>query len=543
MQVLSDRLHRVCNGRMSEPSFVRQDPQQLRQMYQALVEQIPAVIYINGPGENAETLYVSPQTEEILGLPASGWFDESWTACVHPDDLEAMSQNYTRFLRSREDVGVDEYRFIRPDGQVIWLHDRVTIIRDETGAPTLVQGLMFDVTERRRTAEVLARIEDIGQRFTGLLLRGASLREILTTLAEIVDNPVMFEDSAHQLVGHARASVSNQDLVTRWESHSRSTDHDSSCLWQSVRIRDEDWGRLHVLAVNREPDEVDRIAVDRAASAIGLWLVTQREAGGLADAARAEVLADVWLGRGPSGREVLARFRSLGADLDRPVLVGFAVECHDLRDRLGAFRDTRTRRRTAERLLARVRTALADSGTQAVTAVVGDLCLGIAALAQSQAPRSVLGGIADHLADQEPDLTLGIGLSRPTSAEHLKRALTEATDAAAHGVGIQHAEDLGLRRLLGHLGDGPELSHFVESELGPLLEYDATHSRPLIPTLVAYLHHACSKSATARALHIERRTLYYRLEHIERLLDRPLEDPAGRLRLEVALQGLGILRT
>ena len=83
----------------------------------------------------------------------------------------------------------------------------------------------------------------------------------------------------------------------------------------------------------------------------------------------------------------------------------------------------------------------------------------------------------------------------------------------------------------------------LESELGPLLEYDATHSRPLIPTLVAYLHHACSKSATARALHIERRTLYYRLEHIERLLDRPLEDPAGRLRLEVALQGLGILRT
>jgi purine catabolism regulator len=41
---------------------------------------------------------------------------------------------------------------------------------------------------------------------------------------------------------------------------------------------------------------------------------------------------------------------------------------------------------------------------------------------------------------------------------------------------------------------------------------------------------------TAQKLHLQRRSVYYRLERIEQLLGRSLDDPEQRVRLYVALR-------
>lgn len=195
---------------MSEPATPTVDT--LRASYQALVEQIPAVFYINQPDAEATTLFVSPQTHEILQLPESAWFDATWSEHVHPEDAGQMSRNYQAMLASAS-VGVDEYRFIRPDGSVIWIHDRVKIVRDDDGVPVLVQGVMFDVTEQKeaeallqRQAQQMAKVDAIARRFSDLVLGGTGPGPVLETLAEIVNNPVVFEDAAHQVVALAAHS-------------------------------------------------------------------------------------------------------------------------------------------------------------------------------------------------------------------------------------------------------------------------------------------------------------------------------------------------
>lgn len=45
------------------------DVAELKAKYQALVEQIPAVLYINLADQSETTIYVSPQTKSILGIP------------------------------------------------------------------------------------------------------------------------------------------------------------------------------------------------------------------------------------------------------------------------------------------------------------------------------------------------------------------------------------------------------------------------------------------------------------------------------------------
>jgi purine catabolism regulator len=91
------------------------------------------------------------------------------------------------------------------------------------------------------------------------------------------------------------------------------------------------------------------------------------------------------------------------------------------------------------------------------------------------------------------------------------------------------------------LGTGPTLANFVESELKQLIEHDDRHNGELVRTLDAYLHSNGNKNLTARALQLQRRSVYYRLGRIEQLIGGSLDDPELRVRLYVALRAREML--
>lgn len=74
---------------------------------------------------------------------------------------------------------------------------------------------------------------------------------------------------------------------------------------------------------------------------------------------------------------------------------------------------------------------------------------------------------------------------------------------------------------------------FVRSQLGQLLDDNLVNE--LIESLRAFYASGQSIAAAARALHVHRHTLEYRLDRIAGLLDVDLKDPSRRLLLEVAL--------
>ena len=49
-----------------------------------------------------------------------------------------------------------EYRLIHRDGQVVWVHDEATVVRDERGVPRFSHGVMMDVSDRKRGEENVA---------------------------------------------------------------------------------------------------------------------------------------------------------------------------------------------------------------------------------------------------------------------------------------------------------------------------------------------------------------------------------------------------
>ncbi len=126
--------------------------------YRILVEQMPAVLYTwdpRKPAGAASTPYVNPQVEEILGFTAEEWRadPELWIRQIHPEDRDRVLAASSRADRTGEPLAV-EYRHVRKDGRVVWMRDEAVVVeRDARGRPRLVQGIMYDITQRREAEE------------------------------------------------------------------------------------------------------------------------------------------------------------------------------------------------------------------------------------------------------------------------------------------------------------------------------------------------------------------------------------------------------
>jgi PAS domain S-box-containing protein len=129
--------------------------------YRALVENLPAVVYLVAPDDDRRTLYVSPQVELALGYPRAEWLDQPdiWMELLHPDDREPTLAAHDRANETGEPWS-REYRLIAADGRAVWFRDVATLVRDEGGRPLHWQGVQLDITELKRAEEELRAARD-----------------------------------------------------------------------------------------------------------------------------------------------------------------------------------------------------------------------------------------------------------------------------------------------------------------------------------------------------------------------------------------------
>jgi two-component system, sensor histidine kinase and response regulator len=125
--------------------------------YRALVEQIPAIVYLGEFGSEGEWLYISPQLERVLGYTPEEWLahPHPMGSFVHPDDLDAVWVEEERSQQAGDTFRA-EYRMRAKDGRWIWILDEAIAVRDDEGRPFVLQGTMFDITERKRAEDELA---------------------------------------------------------------------------------------------------------------------------------------------------------------------------------------------------------------------------------------------------------------------------------------------------------------------------------------------------------------------------------------------------
>jgi PucR family transcriptional regulator, purine catabolism regulatory protein len=432
----------------------------------------------------------------------------------------------------------------------------------------------IEITEAVHSAVVnaqfslLERGEAIHRRFTELILEGRGAPEILAELAAAVGNPVVLEDAAQALVYYVSGPPGDDLALAAWTDVRRAEARGESpegALAVDVRLMGSSWGRLLALELDSPLDDFDRVAVERAALAVAIDLLGQQHDEQLRARSRGAFLSDLADGRVEEA-DARRRAEALGWGPARPARMGrgpfLPVVATWRAPAYGRARDgaARARRgRPAEptagdgiswtRLSGDLRTALSSTGFGVLLGPRDVDLLIVLALAgreyDAALPEHVAqlfhGALDRHgLGPQDAALAIG-GTAETWTAlgQGLRRVRRSAGAAMALPVARWHdARRPGLADLLHDLRDTPELDAFVEEQLGPLLAGDSARTRALLETLDAYLAAGGRKAEAARALHLERQSLYLRLRRIEELLGVSLDDEDVVLGLHLAIRAL-----
>jgi PAS domain S-box-containing protein len=116
----------------------------------------PVVALITAAKEDWPIEYVSPNMTQFGYHPddlISGRI--SYSSIIHPDDLARIEAEVGEYTEAELESFEQDYRIIRPDGEIRWVYDFTVVVRNDQGQVTHHEGYILDITERKRAEEAL----------------------------------------------------------------------------------------------------------------------------------------------------------------------------------------------------------------------------------------------------------------------------------------------------------------------------------------------------------------------------------------------------
>ena len=117
----------------------------------SLMNNVPGAVYRGLPDWTVP--FMGANIEKIVGHSLEEFTSarKPWYEIVHPEDQGMLKQRVLEAVRSRERVLRLEYRLLHRDGSVRWVADRRQMIYGEDGKLRWVDGLILDITDRKRS--------------------------------------------------------------------------------------------------------------------------------------------------------------------------------------------------------------------------------------------------------------------------------------------------------------------------------------------------------------------------------------------------------
>lgn len=153
---------RDANGRITGVVLVFRDQREERKKrreleeselhYHSLTDNTPVGIFRTRP--DGYTTYVNPAWCKLSGLDAEQALGDGWLAAVHPDDRVKIAGGWHEAVRGHK-ISQAEYRFVRPDDQIVYVLGHTVPERNSEGEITGFVGTITDVTPQKKAEEDL----------------------------------------------------------------------------------------------------------------------------------------------------------------------------------------------------------------------------------------------------------------------------------------------------------------------------------------------------------------------------------------------------
>jgi PAS domain S-box-containing protein len=158
LRALAGMFNESSKPRFEQDGVSPQGGPNLQDRYRALVEQIPAVVFMAPLDGGIGEAYVSPQIEQAIGFTQEEWLGDPvlWFRQIHPDDKARWSTEAAQMLMTGNTLK-STYRVLSREGRVIWLHCEARMMRTREGRPWFIHGVGFDITELKETEEAFQK--------------------------------------------------------------------------------------------------------------------------------------------------------------------------------------------------------------------------------------------------------------------------------------------------------------------------------------------------------------------------------------------------
>ena len=145
--------------------------------YRTFVENIQGIAYRYDRDRVLEFFHGA--IEKISGYPAADFIEgrRAWADIIHNDDRDSViipdKNDAPAFLKNRS----QEYRIVRKDGKIRWIHDQTRIVCRAPASPPLFEGVIYDITPLKVLETDLRKACDI--RTLILLMSGHFFRRFV----------------------------------------------------------------------------------------------------------------------------------------------------------------------------------------------------------------------------------------------------------------------------------------------------------------------------------------------------------------------------
>jgi PAS domain S-box-containing protein len=169
----------------------------------------------------------SDEAYRIFGVDRETWVPttENFVAMLHPDDRAKVLSTLNPAAPLEIAQAPFECRITRPDGSVRTIHRENEIVTDDAGNPRYLAGTIHDITEQRRTEELLRqaqKMEAIGNLTGGIAHDFNNLLGVIIGNLDLAAPLVADNDEVTELVQEAiDAADSGAELTDRLLSFAR----------------------------------------------------------------------------------------------------------------------------------------------------------------------------------------------------------------------------------------------------------------------------------------------------------------------------------
>ena len=219
------------------------------QKYKNIAENIDDVLYkFEKFDDRLLPSFYSAAVEKISGYSRTEFLEEPrlFLKIIHPDDFHDLKRRLTFLWKSNQQSSSEsEFRIINKSGNIVWIRNKINVIRDSEGTIQKVYGLASDITfskraeeELRQSAANLKKLNDAKDRFLSIISH--DLRAPFSSILGFTD--LLLEDDT-------LTDTERQQYITYIQDSSRSM----LALVNSML----DWTRLQTGRIKFEPEKIN----------------------------------------------------------------------------------------------------------------------------------------------------------------------------------------------------------------------------------------------------------------------------------------------